>query len=377
MQEINGYHVDQRDEKYPEKPKLLSGFSECKADGSTACGGWIYSGVFPDYDHNRARDRIRSSNQPGGDQLDHNWGFAWPQNRRTMYNRCSADAEGKPWSEKKKLIWWDEAQKKWIGDDVPDYPPDKAPSYRPPPDAKGMDAIDGRTPFIMKPDGLGWLFSPAMKDGPFPTHYEPAESPVPNLLYPKQHDSPGVRYFDGPMNRIDHTPSGEFPVVGCTFRVTEHYLSGPMSRFNSWLNELMPEMFVELSPELADDRGIEHGEWLTVRSARGTVEARAMVTRRLKPLMINGKVTHQIGVPFHWGFAGESTGDVANDLIAMTAEPNVSIQEDKVFACQVTAGRTFTSNQKSTTDYACWPTTEAAPDTPRSAQAEGQVHRKD
>ena len=369
LQEINGWHTDQKDEKHPDKPKLLSGFADCKDDGSTACGAWIYSGVFPSYDRNRSRERIRKADDP----LAHDWGYAWPMNRRTMYNRCSADADGKPWSEKKKLIWWDAAQKKWVGDDVPDYPPDKAPTYRPAPGAKGMDAIDGRNAFIMKPDGLAWLFSPALKDGPFPTHYEPAESPVPNLLYPLQHDSPGVRYFDGPLNRIDHTPSTAFPVVGCTFRVTEHYLSGPMSRFNSWLNELMPEMFVELSPELAESRGIVHGEWCTVRSARGTVEARAMVTRRLKPLMINGKVTHQIGVPFHWGFAGESTGDVANDLIAMTAEPNVSIQEDKVFSCEVTAGRTFTSNQKPTTSYARWPTTKAAPDTRKSAQAEGQI----
>ena len=192
-----------------------------------------------------------------------------------------------------------------------------------------MEAIAGNHPFIMKPDGLGWLFSPAMKDGPFPTHYEPAESPVPNLLYPKQHDSPGVRYFTGPLNLLDHVPSTDFPVVACTFRLTEHYLSGPMSRFNSWLNELQPEMFVEVSPELAEDRGIEHGGWLTVRTARGTIEARAMVTRRIKPLIINSKVLHQIGIPFHWGYAGETVGDVANDLVAMTAEPNVSIQEDK------------------------------------------------
>jgi formate dehydrogenase major subunit len=238
-----------------------------------------------------------------------------------------------------------------------------------------MEAIAGDQPFIMKPDGVSWLFAPAMKDGPFPTHYEPAESPVPNLLYPLQNDSPVVRYFEGPGNLIDHVPSQEFPIVACTFRVTEHYLSGPMSRFNSWLNELMPALFVEISPELAAEKGIGHGGWLTVRSARGTIEAHAMVTRRLRPLVHDGRVIHQIGIPFHWGFAGERVGDVANDLVAMTAEPNVSIQEDKAFAVDVSAGRTFASNQQPTMPPARWPTTEPSPQTPRSAQPEGQIHR--
>ncbi len=151
------------------------------------------------------------------------------------------------------------------------------------------------------------------------------------------------------------------------------YLSGPMSRFNSWLNELMPEMFVEISPELAAEKGITNGGWLTVRSARNRIEARALVTRRLRPLDINGKTVHQIGIPFHWGFAGECVGDVANDLVALTAEPNVSIQEDKAFAVEVSAGRTYQSNQAPTKPEARWPTTDPAPDTPKSAQPEGQI----
>jgi formate dehydrogenase major subunit len=238
-----------------------------------------------------------------------------------------------------------------------------------------MDAIAGTDPFIMKPDGVAWLFAPAMKDGPFPTHYEPIESPLRNILYPEQEDSPAVRYFEGPLNIIDHTPSKEFPIVACTFRLTEHYLSGPMSRFNSWLNELMPEMFVELSPELAAEKGITHGGWLTVHSARGSIEARAMVTRRLRPLEIDGRRIHQIGIPFHWGYAGERVGDVANDLIALSAEPNVSIQESKVITCNVMAGRTNASNQTPTMPIARWPTQRPTPDTARSGQPEGQVHR--
>src|SRR6185312_9476220 len=317
LQEINGYFVDEKDDKTG-KPKLLPGFSALKDDGSTACGCWIYSGVFPSYDRNRARDR-----KIGANPLQPEWAWAWPHNRRIMYNRASADPEGKPWSERKKLIWWDSEKKKWVGFDEPDFEPHKPPDYRPSKSATGMDAISGSDPFIMKPDGKSWLFSSAMKDGPFPTHYEPAESPVPNLLYPKQNDSPTVRYFEGPLNLIDHVPSKQYPIVACTFRVTEMYLSGPMSRFNSWLNELLPAMFVEISPELAEEKGIEHGGWLTVHSARGSIEARAMVTRRLRPLTIDGKLVHQIGIPFHWGYAGESVGDVANDLVSITAEPNV------------------------------------------------------
>jgi formate dehydrogenase major subunit len=368
LQEINGYFTSEKDEKNG-KPKLLPGFAALKDDGSTACGCWIYSGVFPSYDRNRANER-----KLGNNPLQPDWAFAWPHNRRTLYNRCSADPSGKPWSNRKALIWWDAGKKKWVGFDEPDFEPDKSPDYRPSKHATGMQAIAGDQPFIMKPDGVAWLFSPALKDGPFPTHYEPAESPIGNLLYPRQNDSPTIRYFEGPLNLIDHVPSQQFPIVACTFRLTEHYLSGPMSRFNSWLNELQPAMFVEISPELAAEKGIENGGWCTVKSARGAIETRALVTRRLRPLQIGSQRVHQIGIPFHWGFAGEVVGDVANDLVALTAEPNVSIQEDKAFTVDVFAGRTYTSNQTPTQSYARWPTTAPAPHTPKSAQPEGQIH---
>jgi formate dehydrogenase major subunit len=371
LQEINGYHTDQRDEKNG-KPKLLSGFSDLKDDGSTACGCWIYSGIFPSYDRNRARERI-----VGDNPVQPNWAFAWPHNRRMMYNRASADPQGRPWSQRKKYLWWDEGRQKWTGPDEPDFEPNKPPSYRPSASAKGMEAIAGDAPFIMKPDGMGWLFAPAPMDGPFPTHYEPVESPVSNLLYPKQNDSPTVRYFRGPLNILDHGPSQEFPIIGATYRLTEHYLSGPMSRFNSWLNELQPEMFVELSPELAAEKGIEHGGWLTVRSARGTIEARAMVTRRIKPLVIRGSVVHQIGLPFHFSFAGETVGCQANDLTSLVAEPNVSMHEGKVFQCDIWAGRTpGVSPRGPTVATARWPTEMQTPQTPRSAQPEGQIHKR-
>jgi formate dehydrogenase major subunit len=254
---------------------------------------------------------------------------------------------------------------------VPDFDAAKAPDYVPPPGAVGMAALAGTQPFIMKPDGLGWLYAPALKDGPLPTHYEPIESPLGNLLYPRQAASPTVRTFAGPLNKLAQSPTAEYPVVACTFRLTEHYLSGPMSRFNSWLNELQPEMFVELSPELAAERGIVHGGWLTVRSARGSLTARAMVTRRLKSFRIDGRTIHQIGLPFHWGFAGESVGGNANDLTSLIAEPNVSMHEGKAFACQVEAGKPDERFPKPTKRPVNWPTPDPVPNTPAAAQPEG------
>lgn len=367
-QEINGFNLAEIDPRTG-APKLLSGFEELKDDGSTACGCWIYSGCFPAPDRNRSRERVRTSNP-----LEPEWGFAWPQNRRVMYNRASADPEGRPWSERKKLIYWDDSQQRWVGSDIPDFEPDKPPHYRPSRDAKGMDAIAGNQPFIMKPDGRGWLFSPGKtKNGPLPVHYEPVESPVANALYPKQLIDPTTRFFESPLNAVAHTPTEEFPIVACTFRVTEHYLSGPMSRFNSWLNELMPAMFVELSPELASQYGIVNGGWATVTSARGEIEARAMVTRRIKPLNLKGRVLHQIGLPFHWGFAGESVGSIANDLTSLVADPNVSMHEGKVFACRIREGRSRLPAGKPTKAYAPWPQRNPTPDTPPASQPEGHL----
>jgi formate dehydrogenase major subunit len=365
LQEVNGHKLDEKDQRTG-RPRLVRGFSELKDDGTTACGCWIYSGVFPEPGRNRADERRRTDNP-----LQPEWGFAWPNNRRIVYNRASADPEGRPWSERKKLIWWDQEARRWVGFDDPDFEPDKPPDYRPPPGAKGMAAIAGTAPFILKPDGLGWLYAPVLKDGPLPTHYEPIESPVGNQLYPRQTCNPAAHALEGPLNVIAHAPTAEYPVVATTFRLTEHYLSGPMSRFNSWLNELQPEMFVELSPELAAERRIEHGGWLTVRTPRGAVEARALVTRRLKPLVIDGRVVHEVGLPIHWSFAGECVGATANDLTSLVTEPNVSIHECKAFACQVEAGRLVGAPLSPTVPAAPWPTRDLMPDTPAAAQPEG------
>ena len=362
LQEINGHALDGAG-----GPRLLAGFNELKDDVTTACGCWIYCGVFPEPGRNRAKER-----RLGDNPLQPEWGFAWPDNRRVLYNRASADPDGKPWSDRKKLIWWDEQARRWAGPDRPDFEADKPPGYRPATGATGMAAIAGDRPFIFKPDGMGWLYAPgALKDGPLPTYYEPVESPIGNQLYPGQTSNPVTRTFDGPLNRLARGPTAEYPIVATTFRLTEHYLSGPMSRFNSWLNELMPEMFVELSPELATEHGIVHGGWLTVETARGRIEARAMVTHRVRPLTVGGRVVHQIGLPFHWAFAGEVVGGNANDLTSLMADANVSMHDAKSFACRVSAGRSAGRQPVPTAPPVRWATRGPVPDTPPAAQPEG------
>ena len=361
LKEINGYTVADR--------RQLTGFDELKDDGTTACGCWIYCGVYPEEGRNRANDR-QSDPQA---LVNLNWGWAWPANRRMMYNRASADPQGKPWSERKKYLWWDAERGTWDGPDVPDFPPHKAPDYRHGPDAKGMDFINGDSPFIMKPDGKGWLFAPGgIKDGPLPTHYEPVESPVPNLLYP-QRSNPAVQLESSPANPIAEPMDPAYPIVATTYRVTEHYLSGPMSRFDSWLNELQPAMFVELSPQLAAERGIAHGDWAVISSPRGAIEARAMVTPRLQPLTMQGRTIHQIGLPIHFGSAGEIAGSAANELIPMLDDPNVSMHEAKALTCQIRKGRLEQHSDVPSVPVASRAQAEPMAGTAPQAQPEGRT----
>jgi formate dehydrogenase major subunit len=326
LQEINGWTVKDR--------KLVAGFRDLKADGSTACGCWIYSGIFPKPDENVARKR-----EPR-DFYGHGWGFAWPADRRILYNRASARPDGRPWSERKKLLWWDENKKEWTGFDVPDFTKDKAPNYRPPENAEGDAALAGDKPFIMHAEGLGRLYVPSgLKDGPLPTHYEPLESPVKNSLYPSRQIDPASRKLERPDNRYAESPDDRFPYVATTYRLTEHHTAGGMSRYLSHLSELQPEFFVEISSELAGQLGVEHRGWVTVITPRGIIEGRAMVTARMAPIRLNGKTVHQVGLPYHWGYKGLVTGDSANDLVALSEEPNVRIMESKALLCNVLAGR--------------------------------------
>ena len=331
LREMNGYFVD--------SGEPVSGFADLRADGSTASGVWIYSGVYADGVNQARRREPGDLDAPGG-SVSPEWGWAWPANRRSLYNRASADPDGKPWSERKRYVWWDPDAGRWTGYDVPDFPVDKPPGYRAPDDAEGMDAISGDDPFIMMADGRGWLFSPSgLLDGPLPAHYEPLESPVPNLMYPAVDSNPVGLRWPRPENPYHAPGDPRYPLVATTFRLTEHHTAGAMSRNLPWLAELQPEMFAEIDPILARAREIEDGGWLTVLTERGEIEARARVTGRMRPLNVDGRLTHQVAMPFHWGFSGPVTGDAANDLIALSGDPNVSIEEAKAFTCDVRAGR--------------------------------------
>ena len=324
--EINGYRVTDR--------ALVSGYKDLKNDGSTACGCWIYSGVMPEPGENKAGKR-----EPKG-RYGHGWGYAWPSDRRILYNRASARPDGKPWSERKALVWWDEEQKKWIGHDTPDFTENKTPDFKPAKDAKGDDAIAGDKPFIMHPDGAGWIWvSSGLKDGPLPTHYEPLESVVTNPLYPEHGTNPAAEKKERPDNPYAHEQDHRFPYVLSTYRLTEHHTSGAMSRYLPHLAELQPELFAEISPELAAEIGAHHGEYMTITTMRGIVEARALVTERSRPLVIDGKLRHTISLPYQFGYKGEVTSDVPNDLLAISEEPNVRIMETKALVCHARPGR--------------------------------------
>jgi formate dehydrogenase major subunit len=314
---------------------LLSAYTELKDDGSTRCGCWIYCGVHAD-DVNQAARR-----KPGSEQswVAPEWGWAWPANRRILYNRASADPDGNPWSERKRYVWWDADESKWTGADVPDFEPTKAPDYEPPQDASAQDAIGGAEPFIMQTDGRAWLFAPAgLADGPMPTHYEPFESPVDNPLY-RQQANPTAERFDHAANRYNPAQSTVFPYVFTTYRLTEHHTAGGMSRTLPYLSELQPEFFCEVSPQLAQERGLEHMGWATIVSARTAIEARVLVTERMRPLRVRGRTIHQVGLPYHWGPNGLSTGDAANELLSVVLDPNVHIQESKAATCDIQPGR--------------------------------------
>jgi formate dehydrogenase major subunit len=326
LREINGYYTG-------DPQKHVAGFGDLKDDGSTTAASWIYCGVFPAPDQNRSANR--KADPPGTRGAQLGWGYTWPANRRIMYNRASADPQGRPWSKRKEWIWWDEGQQKWVGLDVPDFQANKAPTSKGDPKATGLDHLSGNQPFIMKPDGVGWLYVPeGLVDGPLPAHYEPAESPVKNPVY-RQQSSPVLKYWNTPGNALATFGDPRFPHVATTYRLTEHYLAGAMSRWQPWITELMPELFVELSPELAGEKGIQNLDWVRVTSPRASIRAKALVTRRMRPLTVDGKVVHQVGMPWHWGYEGLSTGAVVNELTPLVGDPNVSIHEGKCFVCSV------------------------------------------
>ena len=318
--ELNGYVVaDVPDPNDPAKLLLQAGkqvpaFAALRDDGSTACGCWIYSGCFNEAGNNMAR---RDTSDPDNTGAYLKWSFAWPANRRILYNRASADINGKAWDPSRKLIEWDGA--KWAGYDVPDI----APTARP----------ETVMPFIMNPEGVSRLFTRGMlRDGPFPVHYEPFESPVVNVVAPKIRGNPVARVFKGDMEQFGDAK--EFPYAATSYRLTEHFHYWTK---HVWVNAvLQPEFFVEISEELAKEKGVKPGGWVRVFSKRGSVKAKAVVTKRIKPLICDGKAVHVVGIPIHWGFTGAAKkGFGANVLTPYVGDANIETPEFKAFLVDI------------------------------------------
>jgi len=302
----------------------VPGFAWLRDDGTTACGNWLYSGSWTEAGSQAQR---RGTEDPSGLGIYPNWGWSWPANRRVMYNRASCDSNGKPWDAERRQVWWDEAQQKWVGNDVPDFKADSKPS-------------DHMGPFIMNPEGVGRIFAPlaAFADGPFPEHYEPMESPTPNPLHPERSTNPVAKKYKSDADKFG-TPEQGFNIVCTTYRLTEHYHY--WTKNNPMNVQLVPEPFVEIPAQLADEMGITGGERVKVSSARGIYIAKAMVTKRIKPMMIDGKKTYQIGIPIHWGYRGikEDEGKTAltpaNQLSPAAIDPNAYTPEYKGFLVKI------------------------------------------
>jgi formate dehydrogenase major subunit len=288
--------------------ELLSSFGQLRDDGTTTSGNWLYTGSYTEEGNMMAR---RGTDDPSGMGFHHDWAFSWPANRRVLYNRASADGEGRPWDVSRSGIRW--TGEKWIGD-VPDYGPTT------PPDQAGA--------FIMTEEGVARLFTTYLVDGPFSEHYEPVESPTPNILHEDVPINPLIRWYDGVQETLANG-SDDFPYACTVYRVVEreHFVTSHVP----YLVELMPDFFVEVPYGLAEEKGIENGERVRVWSKRGEVEGVAVVTKRIKPLTVNGQTCWTVGIPVHWGFKGITTGAMANNLTPFVGDANTSCPEFKAF----------------------------------------------
>jgi formate dehydrogenase major subunit len=331
--EINGWAEttiknDDGSVKY-EEGKLIATFGHLTADGSTSSSNWLYTQSYTETEgegvnegeKNRQKWRDNVDYHPAGIGLYAKWSWCWPVNRRIIYNRASVDLDGRPWDPEDFVIRWTGPETKWEGD-VPDG------GWAP------MNMEGTRYAFIMKPEGHAHIFGPGRAEGPFPEHYEPLESPVKNPFSNTQ-VNPAIKVW-----RPDEigSPDEGFDVVCTTYRVTEHWQAGQMTRNLPWLVELMPQMFCELSEELAAERGIKMGDPITIESKRGNIQAVAVVTKRFKPLKLGDKTVHQIGLPWHWGFTGLCIGDSANSLSPHVGDANTMIPEYKAFLVRVKEG---------------------------------------
>jgi len=298
----------------------LPGFAFLRDDGSTQCGNWIWSGSWTEAG---ALMQRRGTEDPSGLGIYPNWAWSWPMNRRVMYNRASCDVAGKPWDSDRRQVWWNEAQKRWVGNDVPDFKADSPPA-------------DHMGPFIMNAEGVGRIFGPlaAFADGPFPEFYEPVESPISNPLHPKQSANPVVKKYGTDLDKYG-TPEQGYTVICTTYRLTEHYHF--WTKNNPMNVQLVPEPFVEIPVELAANLGIKGGDKVKVTSARATYQAKAMVTQRIRPMTIDGKKMYQIGIPIHYGYrgiqedAGRTARQLTNSLSPTATDPNAYTPEFKGF----------------------------------------------
>ena len=345
--EINGYYLDDVYDKKATPPKLIgkkgelcTNFVSLQDDGSTSCGCWIYSGSYTQKDGKVINMMARrGKDDPTGLGLYSTWAWAWPLNRRIIYNRASVDPNGNPWDPNRSVIKWNptkinpqtEKPGVWEGD-VPDGP---APPL--------ADEKAGKLPFIMRADGVGAIFGPGLADGPFPEHYEPLECPLQENPMSKKHRiNPTIKLFFGKEGSLQedvfYSCDTRFPIVCTTYRVTEHWQTGVMTRHVPWLLEAQPQMFVEMSNELAKEKGIKNGERVTVSSARGSLWAVAIVTDRFKPFKVMNTTIHQVGIPWHFGWqfpADGSGGESANLLTPTIGDPNTMIPESKAFMVSV------------------------------------------
>ena len=298
------------------KGECVPGFALLQADGSTACGNWICSGSFTRDGQNLMKRRGKKD--PTGLGLYPEWSYSWPANRRVIYNRASVDPHGKPWNPKRALVEWKDG--KWVGDVVDGAPPPLA--------EKG-----GKLPFIMRPEGVGCLFGPGLADGPFPEHYEPVESPFEKHPFSKQRNTPLLRLYESDKD-VYASASAKFPLVMTTYSCTEHWCTGALTRWQSWLVEAQPGAYVELSEELAKERGLKNGDKIRVVSARGSVEAVAMVTPRITPFQCGDKKVHLVGMTFNYGWMTPG-GDSANLLTPTCGDSNSMTPEYKAFMVNI------------------------------------------
>jgi formate dehydrogenase major subunit len=322
--EINGKALadltDPKTQQVIKRGQQVPGFAWLKDDGTTSCGNWIYSGCWTEAGPQLAR---RGTEDPSGQGIYPNWAWSWPANRRVLYNRASCDAEGKPWDAERKQVWWNEGAQLWVGNDVPDFKADSHPK-------------EHMGPFIMTAEGVGRIFAPlgAFADGPLPEHYEPIESPVQNLFHPNQSNNPVVKKLSTPADKYA-TPGDGLNIVCTTYRLTEHYHY--WTKNNPMNVQLIPEPFVEIPVELAQELGIKGNDKVKVTSARNYYVAKAYVTKRIKPMMIDGKKVYQIGLPIHQGYrgiqedAGRDARTIANRLTPTVVDPNAYTPEFKGF----------------------------------------------